>query len=242
MVILIDEYDTPLQSAYMHGFYQPICDVMRNLFSSALKSNDNLRLGVITGVMRIAKESLFSGLNNLKVDTILSDQFADCFGFTPAEVAQMAKNYGVLAKFQEIEDWYDGYRFGDQDIYNPWSVIQYFDEGCKAQAYWLDTSSNDLAKDFLRRLEEKERDALEELYNDGCVEANVDTTVAYPQLESCEPEVLFSLLAVSGYLKPVQRILGNRYLLKIPNHEIRTIYTQPRLPGTGTGVRTETLR
>ena len=230
VVILIDEYDTPLQSAYINGCSQPICDLMRNLFSSTLKSNDTLRLGVITGVVRIAKDSLFSGLNNLKVDTILSDKYADCFGFTPAEVARMAHEYAVPDKIEEIQAWYDGYRFGNQDIYNPWSVIQYFDEGCQPQAYWLDTSSNDLVIEALHNLAETQHGEVQNLYEGGSVVATVDTSVTFPQLQSepgrTDANTLYSLMAVCGYLKPVQHIVDDAYRLVIPNGEIRKIFAR----------------
>ena len=223
-VILVDEYDTPLQAAYLNGFYQPVCDIMRNFFSSAFKGNDNLRLGVITGVMRIAKDSLFSGLNNLRVDTVLSDNFADCFGFTQAEVEDMAANYAASDKIDEIRAWYDGYRFGEQDIYNPWSVLQYFGNDCKAQAYWLDTSSNDLTIEFLRHLEKEQRQDVETLYVGGTVEATLDTSVVYRKLDKCDAKLIFSLLTMTGYLKPVGELGRNRYLLQVPNAEITTIF------------------
>ena len=225
-VILVDEYDAPLQAAYLNGFYKPVCDVMRNFFSSALKDNRHLRLGVITGVLRIAKESLFSGLNNLKVDTILSENYADCFGFTQAEVVDMAHYYAASDKIGELCEWYDGYRFGEQDIYNPWSVLQYFDNNCKAQAYWLDTSGNDLTKQLLGNLADKQHDQLLALYNDGSVEKKVDVSVTYQQLGDMDSDLVFSLLAVSGYLKPVKRLYEGQYRLMIPNKEIKTIYSE----------------
>ena len=230
VVVLIDEYDTPLQSAYLHGFYQTICDLMRNLFSSALKDNECLRLGVLTGVLRIAKESLFSGLNNLKVDTILSKNYADCFGFTQAEVDSLADYYGAGDKKEEIKEWYDGYRFGELDIYNPWSVLQYFESNCEPKAYWLDTSSNDLTKIFLKRLVKSPDSPVVQLSQGGTVIATVDSAISYDQLETqaagdSEADYqLYSLMAVTGYLKPVERERADRYNLKIPNREVRTIY------------------
>ena len=163
VVILIDEYDVPIQAAYQNGYYAEMIDFMRAFMTTGLKDNPNLRLAVLTGVMRIAKESLFSGLNNLTVDTILSEDYDDCFGFTQADVEAMLKYYGKSEKLAELKDWYDGYRFGERDIYNPWSVLQYLRKKCRADAYWLDTSSNDLTISFLRRLEEKERDKVWDL-------------------------------------------------------------------------------
>ena len=223
-VILIDEYDAPLQSAYKFGFYQPICTVMRKLFSSALKGNDSLRLGVVTGVLRIAKDSLFSGLNNLEVDTIMSEDYADCFGFTQAEVDQLANHYGANAKRKEIQEWYDGYRFGELDIYNPWSVLQYLRNKCTPQPYWLQTSSNDLTIEFLHRLENNKREQVWELYRGGTVKAAVDTSVSYQQLGSTDTDILFSLMAVTGYLKPIKALAGGRYLLQVPNAEVNSVF------------------
>ena len=227
-VILVDEYDAPLQAAYLNGFYKPVCDVMRNFFSSALKDNRHLRLGVITGVLRIAKESLFSGLNNLEVDTILSDDYADCFGFTQDEIDELAEAYGVTDKLEEISEWYDGYRFGELDIYNPWSVLQYFKNKCHPQAYWLETSSNDIVKAFLKRLVKSPGNPVVKLYQGGAVTASVDASVVYDQLSSADEDnnTLFSLMAVSGYLKPVERMRADRYKLVIPNRESKTIYSQ----------------
>lgn len=183
VVLLIDEYDVPIQLAYKHGFYEDMIGFMRAFFASGLKDNPHLRLAVLTGVMRIAKESLFSGLNNLEVDTVLSKDYADCFGFTQAEVEAMADDYSVPDKISEIRAWYDGYRFGQLDIYNPWSVLNYFKHGYEATMYWLDTSGNDLVIDFLRHLDDKQRQQIETLYMGGTVTATLDTAVAYRQLD-----------------------------------------------------------
>ena len=224
VVLLIDEYDVPMQMAYQHNNYGPIRDFMRNFLSAGLKDNHNLRLAVITGVLRIAKDSLFSGLNNLIVDTILSKNYDDCFGFTQTDVEAMLEYYGKSEKLAELKDWYDGYRFGESDIYNPWSVLQYMRQDCCADAYWLDTSSNDLSIEFLQRLEEKDRDKVWDLYRGGSVTAPIDTSVSYQQLDSCDPDVLFSLMAVTGYLKPIRELGRSRYQLQVPNAEINTIF------------------
>ena len=225
VVLLIDEYDVPIQSAYQNHYYEDMILFMRSFFTAGLKDNPDLRLAVLTGVMRIAKESLFSGLNNLKVDTILSEDYADCFGFTQTEVEKMAHYYGRQDKIGELQAWYDGYRFGESDIYNPWSVLMYFSNRCKAQAYWLDTSSNDLTIEFLRRLETNKREQVWALYRGGTVKAAVDTAVSYQQLDSADPDIIFSLMAVTGYLKPIQALSGGRYLLQVPNAEINSVFS-----------------
>ena len=225
VVVLIDEYDVPIQGAYQNDYFQEMVGFMRAFFTAGLKDNPHLRLAVLTGVMRIAKESLFSGLNNLVVDTILSEDYADCFGFTQTEVEQMAHYYGRQDKIGELQAWYDGYRFGESDIYNPWSVLMYFSNRCKAQAYWLDTSSNDLTIEFLRRLETNKREQVWALYRGGTVKAAVDTAVSYQQLDSADPDIIFSLMAVTGYLKPIQALSGGRYLLQVPNAEINSVFS-----------------
>ena len=226
VVLLIDEYDVPIQSAYQNGYYAEMIDFMRAFMTTGLKDNPNLRLAVITGVMRIAKDSLFSGLNNLTIDTILSEDYDDCFGFTQTDIEAMLEYYGKSEKLAELKDWYDGYRFGNRDIYNPWSVLRYFSQNCRADAYWLDTSSNDLTIAFLQRLEQDNREKVWELYRGGTVTAPIDTAVSYQQLDSCNSDILFSLMAVTGYLKPTERVSGAFYRLAIPNREIQTIYVQ----------------
>ena len=224
VVLLIDEYDVPIQSAYQNGYYNDMIDFMRAFMTSGLKDNPTLRLAVLTGVMRIAKDSLFSGLNNLVVDTILSEDYADCFGFTQSEVEAMARYYDRPDAIPELQSWYDGYRFGEQDMYNPWSVLRYFSNRCKAQAYWIDTASNDLTIEFLRRLEEQQREAIWTLYRGGTVEAALDTSVSYRQLDDSQADIVFSLMAMTGYLKPVEELGCGYYALQVPNAEVNTIF------------------
>ena len=136
VIIIIDEYDTPIQQGHLYHYYNEVVVFMRNLFSSALKDNENLEFGILTGILRIAKESLFSGLNNLVVNTILDDKYSEYFGFTVNDISNMVAYYGKAEKFSEIKEWYDGYLFGNTEIYNPWSVINYFNNNCKPKAFW----------------------------------------------------------------------------------------------------------
>ena len=148
-IIIIDEYDTPIQQGHVNGFYDKVVGFMRNLFSGGLKDNPHLSFGFLTGILRVAKESIFSGLNNLKINSILDDRYSEYFGFTSDEVQEMAEYYGAAEKYQELCDWYDGYRFGQTDIFNPWSVIGYFNNECRPRAFWQSTGSNDIISEVL---------------------------------------------------------------------------------------------
>jgi len=141
-IIIIDEYDTPIQQGYSCGFYDQVILFMRNLFSGGLKDNKHLSYGFLTGILRVVKESIFSGLNNLKINSILDEKYSEYFGFTPEEVKEMADYYGAGDQYAEICEWYDGYRFGNSDIFNPWSVINYFSNNCKPKAFWQSTGSD----------------------------------------------------------------------------------------------------
>jgi len=143
-ILLLDEYDIPIQQGYVAGFYQEIISFMRNWLSGGLKENTDLKFAALTGILRVAKESIFSGLNNLEVFTILEEPFRQYFGFTQDEVEKLTWDYACTDKMDEIKDWYDGYYFGNLDIYNPWSVLRYIKNGCRPEAYWLSTSSNDI--------------------------------------------------------------------------------------------------
>ena len=149
-IIIIDEYDTPIQEGYSKDFYEDIIRFMRNFFSGAFKDNKNLSYGFLTGILRIAQESIFSGLNNLIVNSVMDDEYDNYFGFTSAEVYEMLRYYGVLKKENELKEWYDGYLFGNEEIYNPWSVINYIAKGCIPQAYWVNTGKNEILEDVLK--------------------------------------------------------------------------------------------
>ena len=199
---------------------------MRNFLSSVFKTNPSLYRGILTGITRVSKESIFSGLNNLTVDTIFDEQFSQYFGITSDELKEMLDFYGIPEKYAEMKEWYDGYDFGGLEIYNPWSVIQYIYKNCQADAYWVNTSGNSLIGEALHSLDEKDRESLPSLLTGGEVEKQIDTNLIYPEIFSDEGAA-FSLLAQSGYLKSTHTELidGIRFCtLTIPNKEVRTIY------------------
>lgn len=226
-IIIIDEYDTPIQQGYMKGYYEKAVTFMRILFSGAFKDNQHVIYGFLTGILRVAKESIFSGLNNVKVNSILGERYSEYFGFTPDEVRQMAEYYEVPEKYEEICDWYDGYRFGNTEIFNPWSVIGYFDENCEAQAYWTSTSSNDIIGEILENADEELQEQLKGLLQGNTVTTLVDTGVIYPELKNYTDSI-YSFLLVTGYLKIVSRKECNdgRAICEvaIPNKELLFIY------------------
>lgn len=227
VVIIIDEYDTPIQQGYMSGCYEQVIGFMRNLFSSCLKDNDQLHFGVLTGILRVAKESLFSGLNNLVVNTILDEKYASYFGFTEDEVEQMAAYYHQEEKMDEIREWYDGYRFGGTDIYNPWSVMNYFNNRCIPKPFWSRTSSNDVIGELLKGADEDTSNALIQLMQDKSVPAVIDTDIIYPEI-GMRADAVFSFLLIAGYLKidQVLQEVNDRQLcsLVIPNKEIKGVF------------------
>lgn len=226
-IIIIDEYDTPIQQGHAKGFYDKVILFMRNLFSGGLKDNPHLSYGFLTGILRVAKESIFSGLNNLKINSILDDQYSQYFGFTKEEVKQIAAAYGASKKYTEIAEWYDGYRFGQTEIFNPWSVINYFSNGCQPRAYWQSTGSNEIIGEVLSQADEKIYEQLQKLMNGQSVPAVIDTSVIYPQVQS-QPSSIYSFLLMAGYLKAIDSdsTFGTDYLCKvqIPNKELSFVY------------------
>ena len=202
-IIIIDEYDTPIQQGHMRGYYDQVVLFMRNLFSGGLKDNRHLSYGFLTGILRVAKESIFSGLNNLKINSILDRRYSEYFGFTPEEVQQMAEYYGVPEKYEELCTWYDGYRFGDTDIFNPWSVIGYFNNECIPQAFWQSTGSNDIIQEILDQATPETVERLEQLMQGKSFITHIDTNVIYPQIQK-EPSSIYSFLLVAGYLKAIK--------------------------------------
>ncbi len=224
-ILLIDEYDAPIQGAYAQGYYNEMITFMRSFLGAGLKDNPALKFACLTGVMRVAKESIFSGLNNLTVDTVLSEDFSDCFGFTQKEVDDMAKYLGYEDKIPEIKAWYDGYLFGNQEIYNPWSVLNYFKNRGKAQAYWVSTSSKGVITEVLQKADITARKQLFELMDGKPVKAKMETSISYRDLNSSGNSI-FSFLLMTGYLKTQEDLGFDDYLLQIPNREIRNIYPQ----------------
>ena len=228
-IVLIDEYDKPLQTAWESGdnkFYDRMVDFMRALLVNTLKSNPYLYKGILTGVTRISKESIFSGLNNLTVDTIFDNQFSQYFGITEGELKEMLSFYGISEKFPEMKEWYDGYNFGGLEIYNPWSVIQYINKDCVPVCYWANTSDNKLAAESLIYAGKDNIKLLENLLNGGTVEKTIDTNLVFPEIQG-NKDAIFSLLAQSGYLKGMEireSSDGYRCKLKIPNQEISSLF------------------
>jgi len=226
-VIIIDEYDTPIQEGHSKDFYEEIIGFMRNFFSGAFKDNRNLSYGFLTGILRIAQESIFSGLNNLVVNSVMDEAYDKYFGFTGEEIHKMLGYYGVLEKEAELKDWYDGYIFGKKEIYNPWSVINYVSKGCVPQAYWVNTGKNEILEDVLKTATDEVTERLYALLQGTDVVARIDQNVVYRSLTE-DPANIYSLLLVAGYLKVTKKDLqgDGSYLCKvsIPNREIAAVY------------------
>lgn len=228
-IIIIDEYDTPIQQGYTSGFYDKIILFMRNLFSGGLKDNRYLSYGFLTGILRVAKESIFSGLNNIKINSVMDNKYSGYFGFTSDEVRKMAEYYEVPQMYEEICTWYDGYRFGNTDIFNPWSVINYFGNECYPRAFWQATGSNDILGEVLAEADEEIYERLTKLMQGEKILTYIDTSVIYPQIKN-NPSSVYSFLLVSGYLKVVNAELAfnGDYMCEValPNKEIAYVYNK----------------
>lgn len=226
-IIIIDEYDTPIQEGYSQNFYDETIRFMRNFFSGAFKDNRNLSYGFLTGILRIAQESIFSGLNNLTVNSVMDEAYDQYFGFTEDEVKQMLTYYGVSEKAEELRNWYDGYCFGNTEIYNPWSVINYISKGCTPQAYWVNTGKNEVLDDVLKIAEDDITEKLFNLMRGEKAIVKIDQNVVYREISE-DPEQIYSLLLVAGYLKTLKKELqpDGSYLCEvvIPNREIAAVY------------------
>ena len=230
-ILLIDEYDVPLDKAYYHGYYPQMIDLIRAMFQSALKTNSSLFFAVLTGCLRVSKESIFTGLNNLMVHSISDPSFDEYFGFTDEEVGKMLSDYGLEAHHQEAREWYDGYRFGGQDVYCPWDVINYVyalrvDPQAEPKAYWLNTSGNAMVRELIS----KSADGTTQMEIERLIEGETITKTLNEQLTHNEIRSsignIWSLLYMTGYLTTTQRPSGGRYELRIPNREVRQIYMQ----------------
>lgn len=225
-VLLIDEYDAPLQSAWSHGYYKDAIDFYRGFFASALKSNPALDFAILTGVLRIAKESIFSGLNNLEVSTVLRGGFADACGYTKAEVAKLARDLGHEDKLEELASWYDGYDFQGTEIYNPWSVNNYFKQNCEAEAYWVNTSGNGILQTMLEDIDQKRARDFARLMEGKTICTQVEDSFIYQDIEEHRAN-LYALLLTTGYLKCVGRTKEDDatwYDLALPNRELRSVF------------------
>ncbi len=232
MIILIDEYDVPLENAYYAHFYDHMVGFIRSLFESALKTNDALEFGIVTGCLRISKESIFTGLNNLKINSILSGDFSEGFGFTQPEIDELLTHYDLMRDRDEVRDWYDGYLFGNKSIYNPWSVICYIDEKINgerlyARPYWANTSSNSIVKNMIEKADENVRNELDQLISGNQIEKIVHEDITYEDIDKSEGN-LWNFLFFTGYLKKIsERMLDDDIVitLTIPNREVRSIYS-----------------
>lgn len=234
-VIIIDEYDTPIQQGHLCDFYNEIVDFMRNFFSGGLKDNPHLAFGFLTGILRIAKESIFSGMNNLKTNSILDNNYSSYFGFTNEEVRDMLAYYDYEDKYQEICEWYDGYRFGNSEIFNPWSVINYISDQCFPKAFWQSTGSNDIIGEIIGTATPEINENLYKLFCGNTVTTYVDTSVIYPEVQN-NPNSIYSFLLVAGYLKVAEIYPQNdgNYMcdVAIPNKEILYVYEKEVLNRT----------
>ena len=226
-VIIIDEYDTPIQQGHVCGFYQDVVNFMRNLFSGGLKDNSSLAFGFMTGILRVAKESIFSGLNNITIYSILDKKYSQYFGFTKEEVKEMLEYYNVSDKYDEVCDWYDGYLFGDEEIFNPWSVINYIENSCFPKAFWQSTGSNDIVGEIIAEATPEITEDLHKLLSGQNITTFIDTSVIYPEVQN-NPYSIYSFLLVAGYLR-VSKVYpqhdGNFMCeVGIPNKEISYVY------------------
>lgn len=231
VIILIDEYDVPLENAYFRGFYEQMTDLVRSVFESALKTNFSLEFAVLTGCLRISKESIFTGLNNLKVNSVRSGEFSEYFGFTEKEVESLAKYYSIENKMPDIKKWYDGYRFGITEIYNPWSVLNYIQNeiaisDSPPEPYWSNTSSNSIIHKLVTESDETTREMIEELVNGSSITVPIHEDIVYSDID-VNTEQIWSFLLLTGYLKQISTELRNNIIyitVMIPNLEIKSIY------------------
>ena len=224
-VILIDEYDSPINYAATHGFGEEALQFFRNFLSGAMKDGEHCRLGVITGILRVAKEGVLSGLNNLKVYSVFDDAFSDCFGFTEEEVRGMLATFGHPERIDEAKAWYDGYRFGSAEIYNPWSLLNYVDDGFKPRPYWTSTSSNDLVSDVMARMTPRMRDALADFFEKKRAQVPcVKELGKYGTIQN-NPQIIWSLLVHTGYLKVLEGPDSKKLAtVAFPNKELAQVF------------------
>ena len=230
VIMLIDEYDVPLDYAYRSGYYDAMVELIKVLFGNAFKTNDNLKFAVLTGCLRISKESIFTGLNNFKVYTVKDVRYKEYFGFTDAEVRQMLEYYGFSDQYDAVKEWYDGYLFGSLGIYCPWDVINYCGDlrdgsVIEPQNYWVNTSSNDIIRRFLSKAKTSDRNDIEQLINGNSIKKTIHQELTYRDLDS-DPDNLWSILFTTGYLTQSSAQTGDLTELVIPNREIRWIFVR----------------
>lgn len=229
VIVLIDEYDVPLQAAYQNNYYEEMVEFLRSVFSSALKTNDALEKGVMTGCLRISKESIFTGLNNFTAYSVLNNISSESFGFTELEVKQLLKAYNLSEKMDEVKEWYDGYQFGNKEIYNPWSTLMYVknitqDVSFKPISFWANTSGNDLVVKYIQNGDKKLRKEFDVLMNGQSLIKYIKPELTYREMDNINN--IYSFLLLTGYLKVIKDRGENQYELVIPNKEVYEIYKQ----------------
>ncbi|MFQ9150136.1 MAG: AAA family ATPase, partial [Eubacteriales bacterium] len=228
VILLIDEYDVPLDKAFNHGYYKEMVSLIRGLFGQALKTNEYLQFAVLTGCLRISKESIFTGLNNFKVLSIMDTRFDEHFGFTDSEVMRLLEDYNLSDHFDVTKSWYDGYRFGDADVYCPWDVVNYVDllkadPKAKPRAFWINTSGNDLVKRFVDKADKTTQGEIERLINGEAIEKNVRSELTYNEIDD-SIDNLWSVLFTTGYLTKDGETDDGKLRLVIPNREVREVF------------------
>ena len=221
VVVLIDEYDSPLVSAYINGYYEKVKNFFKTFYSTVLKDNTCLQMGVLTGIIRVIKAGIFSDLNNLRTYTILSDDYTDSYGLTEEEVEKSLKDYGLEYEISKVKDWYDGYKFGDSEVYNPWSILNFLQDK-ELRAYWVDTSGNDLIKNVLKMTNKNIITALERLFNGEGLRQNLSGTSDLSKILS--DDEIWELLLFSGYLTIEEKIDQDNYILRLPNKEVKSLF------------------
>lgn len=229
VIILIDEYDVPMQAAYQNDYYDKMVDFLRSVFSSSLKTNDALEKGIMTGCLRISKESIFTGLNNFSSYSILDNIANECFGFTTKEVEQLLSDYQLSQSMNEVREWYDGYRFGDLEIYNPWSTLSYVkyrirDVSFRPVSFWANTSSNSIVMQYIQSGDRRLRNEFEQLMNGQSIIKDIKAELTYREMDNINN--IYSFLLLTGYLKAINDLGDHRYELVIPNREVYEIYQQ----------------
>lgn len=227
-IILIDEYDVPLDKAFQHGYYKEMVSLLRGLFGQALKTNEFLQFAVLTGCLRVSKESIFTGLNNFKVLSIADVRFDEQFGFTDEEVRKLLNDYDLEDYFSEAKEWYDGYHFGNADIYCPWDVINYvehlrYDPEAEPEAFWINSSGNDLVKRFVAKADQTTKDEIEQLIAGDVIEKKIRQDLTYDEIDQ-SIDNLWSVLFTTGYLTQTERAERGIYKLMIPNKEVREVF------------------
>ena len=221
VVVLIDEYDSPLVSAYINGYYGKAKDFFKTFYSTVLKDNNYLQMGVLTGIIRVIKAGIFSDLNNLRTYTILSDDYTDSYGLTEEEVEKSLNDYGIGQEISKVKDWYDGYKFGDSEVYNPWSILNFLQDK-ELRAYWVDTSGNDLINNVLKMKNKNMITALERLFNGEGLRQNLSGTSDLSKILSNDE--IWELLLFSGYLTIEEKIDQDNYILRLPNKEVKSLF------------------